>query len=117
MKPVERARDQLRILEELLALPPHPDDLKPDVAALQEALDSRRHLLAKLDTPVLAADDDPELIMLVAEAQQLVGEIVRRDEAINAVLVEAKDQVKRQLNRVGSNSGGILPAEPASWIA
>lgn len=117
MTPVEHARDQLRILQELLDLTPRTDHLKPDVGALQQALDRRKHLLAELDAPPLDPGDDPELIMLAAEAQRMVAEIVRRDEAINAILREAKDRLKQQLNRVGTNSGGVIPAEAGSWIA
>jgi len=39
------------------------------------------------------------------------------DEAINAVLREAKARVLQQLNRVGRNTGGAPPAEAGSWIA
>ena len=117
MTPVEHARDQLRILKELLDLTPRPDHLRPDLASLQQALDRRKHLLGELNTPLLDPGDDPELIVIVAEARQMVAEVVLRDKAINAVLREAKDQVQRQLNRVGTNNGGILPAEAGSWIA
>lgn len=117
MTPVEHARDQLRILEELLDLTPRPDTMRPDVVALQQALDRRKHLLGKLDAPQLDPGDDPELIALASRARQMVAEIVRRDEAINAILREAKDRIKRQLNRVGTNSGGIMPAEAGTWIA
>ena len=117
MTPADHARDQLRILEELLELTPLPHALRPDVAALQQTLDQRRELIGKLDVPAPNAGDDPDLVLMAARAQQLVAEIVRRDEAINAMLREAKASVQQQLSRVGRNTGGALPVEAGSWIA
>lgn len=117
MTRAEHARDQLRVLEELLELTPLPHTLRPDVPALQQTLERRRELIDRLDMPTPDPGNDPDLVLMTARAQQMVAEIVRRDEAINAMLREAKARVQQQLNRVGSNTGGALPVEAGSWIA
>ena len=117
MTSVANARAQLRILEELLELTPCVENIRPDVAALQQALDRRKHLLAELRMPSLDPGDDPDVVLLLARAQQIVAEIMRRDQAINAMLRDTRARLKLQLSRVGNNSGGLLPAEAGSWIA
>lgn len=117
MTPVQQARDQLRILQQVLDLTPPPEDLQPDIQQLQRLVNRRRQLLAGLTVPDLDADDDQELVVLVAEAGRMVAEIIRRDAEITALLREARDRVRRQLNRVGTNRGGLAPSEAGSWIA
>lgn len=114
---LQQAHQQVEVLGQLLALTPCPEDVQPDIPALQGLVDQRQLLLAQLPGPPHDSDDDPELAPVLAEAQRLLAELARRDQAITATLRRARQRVLGLMSRVEKTPNGRQQVESSSWIA
>ncbi len=104
MTPLQTMQERIRLLKEVLSLTPQHVEEPVDFNALQQLVKRRQLFLDQLPLIDQETKTNPACVQLVDESNQLIKEILRRDQLLLQSLKEIQGKVRRLLQQVGSHN-------------